>query len=87
MEPSETEAGILEIFQKNATPSEEKPLTRSTSISELGIASIDIYEILFAIEDRFGIEIDEKDFTIGVDTTIGDLLSYVEGRQHSSLAS
>ena len=52
-------------------------ITNDTVIREdLGVDSLELYEVLTAIEDEFDIEIDED--AIDALTTVGDAVAYIE---------
>jgi|SRR5579883_55250 acyl carrier protein len=50
------ESDILDIIAKQAKV-ERAGLTRKTSLAELNIQSLDLVEIIFAIEDKFDLEV------------------------------
>jgi acyl carrier protein len=51
-----TEADIIEIVAKQAKV-EPATLTRDTRLTEINLQSIDIVELIFAIEDKFDISV------------------------------
>lgn len=75
------ESDIIEIVAKQAKV-EAATLNRDTRLAELDLQSIDIIELIFAIEDKFDIEVpyspnDLNSAGISFET-IGDLASAVE---------
>ncbi len=50
------ETGIIELIRKHADPGVE--VKTSTELTALGIHSLELTEIIFDIEDRYGIEIE-----------------------------
>ena len=44
--------------------------------NDLGINSLELADLVFTCEDKFGIEIDEEDYRKFV--TVGDVVSYLE---------
>jgi acyl carrier protein len=76
-----TEADILEIVAKQAKV-EAATLSRATRLSEINLQSIDIVELIFAIEDKFDISVpySPNDLnTAGISfESVGDLIQAVE---------
>ena len=56
---------------------EEEVLSEAT-FQDLGIASLEIFEIVMALEDEFDIEIPNED--VEDIKTIGDIAEYVQGK-------
>ena len=54
-------------------------LTKDTSLEELALDSLDVVQIVMAIEDVFDIEIDDDD--VENLKTVGQLLDYIEARK------
>jgi len=50
------ESDVLDIIAKQAKV-ERATLTRKTSLAELNIQSLDLVEIIFALEDKFDLEV------------------------------
>jgi acyl carrier protein len=50
------EGDVLDIIAKQAKV-ERATLTRRTSLAELNIQSLDLVEIIFALEDKFDLEV------------------------------
>jgi acyl carrier protein len=50
------ESDVLDIISKQAKV-ERATLTRRTSLAELNIQSLDLVEIVFALEDKFDLEV------------------------------
>ena len=50
------ESDVLDIISKQAKV-ERATLTRRTSLAELNIQSLDLVEIIFALEDKFDLEV------------------------------
>ena len=50
------ESDVLDIIAKQAKV-ERATLTRKTSLAELNIQSLDLVEIVFALEDKFDLEV------------------------------
>ena len=70
---------IIEIISKQLRVDAEE-ITPETSIMEdLGADSLDIVELLMAIEDEYNIKVPDED--VPNLKTVGDILAYVESRQ------
>lgn len=50
----------------------------STFIEDLGADSLDVVELIMAIEDEFDLEIDEDE--AGNISTVGDVVDYIKAR-------
>lgn len=55
-DPTTIEGDVLDIIAKQAKV-DRALLTRSTSLAELNVQSLDLVEIIFALEDKFDIEV------------------------------
>ena len=56
---------------------EQNKITQNTSLKDdLQADSLDIVEIIMAIEDEFGIQVDDED-ALGF-KTVGDVVAYIE---------
>jgi len=55
-DPAAIEGDVLDIIAHQAKV-ERATVTRSTSLAELNIQSLDLVEIIFALEDKFDIEV------------------------------
>jgi len=53
---------------------EESKIMEDTSFEALGLDSLDIVELLMAIEEEFGIEIKAED----AGKTVGELVNYID---------
>jgi acyl carrier protein len=87
-----TENDIFDIVAKQAKV-DRATLKRDTKLSELDLQSIDIIELIFAIEDKFDISVpySPNDLsTAGISfETVGDLIDAVErltAEQHAPKA-
>jgi acyl carrier protein len=54
--PGTIESDVLDIIAKQAKV-DRALMTRSTSLAELNVQSLDLVEIIFALEDKFDIEV------------------------------
>ncbi len=64
----------LLVEQMNIEADDIKP--EAELISDLGINSLELADLIFTCEDKFGIEIDEEDYRKFV--TVGDVVAYLE---------
>ena len=54
---------------------DETSITEETSIEELGADSLDLVEIVMAIEEEFGIQVDDS--AVEDLKTVGDIIGYI----------
>ena len=86
------EKDILEIVAKQAK-ADAATLTRDTRLADLDLQSIDIVELVFAIEEKFDIEVpyapsDQNSAGISFQT-VGEIIDAVDGlvaKQHPDKA-
>ncbi len=65
------------VEQLNANPDEVKE--GSKFVEDLGADSLDVVELVMALEEKFGIEIpDDEAEKI---TTVGDVIKYIESKK------
>ena len=72
-----TENELLDIIAKESII-DRKELTRDAKLSDLGIESLDVISILFAIEDKYGIAI--KDAEMPQAQTLGEISDFLLAR-------
>jgi acyl carrier protein len=70
---------IKEIVADQLGVSVEEVIPEASFIDDLGADSLDIVELVMAIEEEFGLEIPDDDAE--KIQTIGDAISYVDERQ------
>ena len=59
---------------------EENTITEASSFKEdLGADSLDLFELVMALEEEFGVEIPTED--LEQITTVGDVIKYVEAHK------
>lgn len=68
---------ILEVIAQEALIDKAK-LSPDETLESLGIASLDIINIVFALEDRFGIVLEQPEFE-GVQT-LADLVKLIQSK-------
>jgi len=76
-----TESDVIEIVAKQAK-ADSATLKRETRLADLNLQSIDIVELIFAVEDKFDISVpyspnDLDSAGLSFDT-VGDLIAAVE---------
>jgi len=76
-----TPGEVLEVISKEASidPSKLEP---SATLESLGIASIDVVSIVFAVEDRFGLIVQPEDF--GEAKTLQDVVDVVIAKSEAA---
>lgn len=69
---------ILDIVAQKAVIDRSK-LTPEVKLTDLNVSSLDMVEVIFALEDRFGIQMPFNANTSGNDMqTVGDVIGMVE---------
>ena len=53
-------------------------MTEDAKLTDLGADSIDLYEVIMSLEEKFNISIDERDVQRFV--TVGDTIAFVKGQ-------
>ena len=77
-QPSELERRVMEIIVEQLGATEEEIVPEASFVDDLGADSLDIVELVMAMEERFDIEIPDDDAE--KIQTIGDALAYVRER-------
>lgn len=68
---------LKEIILKQNKSIDPESITRSTLVrKDLGLNSIELAEIVLDLEEKFGVEIDDK--AVSKLTTIGEIADYLE---------
>lgn len=67
---------IKKIIAEQLSIEEEEVQLNSTFTDDLGVDSLEIFEIVMSLEDEFNIEIPNED--IENMKTVGDIVKYVE---------
>ncbi len=73
---NQTQDRIVEIFKETMDYPEEKEISLAASFKDLGIDSMDLVEVVFAIESEFGIEIPDED--LANFSTVANAVDFVE---------
>jgi acyl carrier protein len=66
---------IKTIF-KNKLDADPSQVTAEKALVDLGLDSLDMYEMIYEIETEFGVKV--PDTEIANLTTVGDLVTYIE---------
>ncbi len=86
MSPDEIDE-ILDIVAQKAMIDRTK-LSRDAKLSDLSISSLDMVEVVFALEDKFGVQLP---FNANLDratiSTVGDVIALVEKQQAAQSAA
>jgi acyl carrier protein len=72
-----TENELLDIIATEAIV-ERSTLKREAALADLGIQSLDVVSVLFEIEERWGVTIDEEDLPRMAN--LGEVLDYLVAR-------
>ena len=72
-----TENDLLDIIATEAIV-ERSTLKRDAALTDLGIQSLDVVSVLFEIEERWGVTIDEEDLPRMAN--LGEVLDYLVAR-------
>jgi acyl carrier protein len=73
---SDTEAAIIDIIAREASIDRAK-ITPASTLKDLEISSIDVVQIIFAIEEKYNISLPYNDPGFDVDS-VGGLVAAVE---------
>ncbi|MFZ5617798.1 MAG: phosphopantetheine-binding protein [Pseudomonadota bacterium] len=76
---SDIDAGLLDIIKGHAVGLTSDP-TRETLITDLGIDSFSIVEIIYEVEEKLGVEVpfNANENPLGNMKTVGDLIDAVK---------
>lgn len=72
-----TESQLLDLIAEEAIIEREK-LVREATLADLGISSLDLITMLFELEDKFGVVIEEGDMPAM--TTLGEMVDFLMSR-------
>ena len=70
---------IITLTAEHLGISEDSITAASTFKEDLGVDSLDLFELVMELEEEFGIEIPSED--LEKLATIGDVAAYIEARQ------
>jgi acyl carrier protein len=78
-----TEAELLNLIANEAILDRQK-LKREATLDDLGISSLDVITLLFELEDKYGVAIEEGDMPPM--TTLGELVDFLLSRINAEAA-
>ena len=79
-----TESELIDLIAKEAIIDREK-LVRSATLEDLGISSLDVISMLFELEEKYGVVIEEGDMPQM--TTLGEMLDFLLERINAEAAA
>jgi acyl carrier protein len=79
-----TETQLLDLIAEEAIIDREK-LVREATLADLGISSLDVITMLFELEERYGVIIEEGDMPQM--TTLGEMVDYLMERINAEPAT
>jgi acyl carrier protein len=69
--------GVREVIEHHLGAA-KTGMTEDARLTDLGADSIDLYEVVMSLEEKFNINIDDRDAQRL--TTIGDTIAFIKGR-------
>lgn len=75
-----TESELLDLIAQEAIIERDK-LSREATLADLGISSIDVLSMLFELEEKYGVVIEEGDMPQM--STLGEMVDFLLGRINS----
>jgi acyl carrier protein len=79
-----TESELIDLIAKEAIIDREK-LVRSATLEDLGISSLDVISMLFELEEKYGVVIEEGDMPQM--STLGEMLDFLLERINTEAAA
>ena len=74
----ETSSRVIAALQKSLMLEPERLTPTTLLVDDLGVSSLDRFELLMDLEEEFKIEMDETDLVTV--RTVGDLTAYIKAR-------
>jgi acyl carrier protein len=74
----ETSSRVIAVLQKSLMLDRERFTPTALLVDDLGVSSLDRFELLMDLEDEFKIEMNETEL-VSV-RTVGDLTAYIQAR-------
>ena len=74
----ETSTRVIAVLQKSLMLDRERFTPTALLVDDLGVSSLDRFELLMDLEDEFKIEMDETELVTV--RTVGDLTAYIKTR-------
>jgi len=79
-----TESELIDLIAQEAIIDREK-LVRSATLEDLGISSLDVISMLFELEEKYGVVIEEGDMPQM--STLGEMLDFLLERINTEAAA
>lgn len=70
------EARVSEVLKKALLVSQDQITPKALLVEDLGVSSLDRFELLMGLEEEFGIELPEQDQDQM--KSVGDIIAYIE---------
>ena len=78
-----TESELLDLIAQEAIIDRAR-LTRAATLADLGISSLDLITMLFELEERYGVVVEEGDMPKM--TTLGEMVDFLLSRLNAEAA-
>ena len=78
-----TESELLDMLSEEAILDRDK-LVRAAALADLGVSSIDVISLLFELEERYGVRIEEGDMPQM--TTVGEMTDFLLSKINAETA-
>ncbi|MEY4966019.1 MAG: hypothetical protein RL274_1602 [Pseudomonadota bacterium] len=72
----DTEARVSEVLKKALLVTQDQITPKALLVEDLGVSSLDRFELLMGLEEEFGIELPEQDQEQM--KSVGDIVSYIQ---------
>jgi acyl carrier protein len=72
----DTEARVSEVLKKALQVTQDQITPKALLVEDLGVSSLDRFELLMGLEEEFGIELPEQDQEQM--KSVGDIVSYIQ---------
>jgi len=72
----DTEARVSEVLKKALQVTQDQITPKALLLEDLGVSSLDRFELLMGLEEEFGIELPEQDQEQM--KSVGDIVSYIQ---------
>lgn len=79
-----TESELLDMLAQEAILDRDR-LTRDARLADLGISSIDVISLLFELEEKTGVQIEEGDMPVM--ETLGEMVDHLLGKINATGAA
>ena len=79
----DTEARVSEVLKKALQVTQDQITPKALLVEDLGVSSLDRFELLMGLEEEFGIELPEQDQEQM--KSVGDIVSYIQSHLKNKL--